>query len=181
MIKRFATLWLLVVCFCIATAMVSAQQVASPSPSAGKHATDIILARRVLMAQIGRNMDALLRMTEPGGTFDPADAGEHADTISAMLAVFPYLFPPDSNIWSKELEEAEPATVTLAKPELWQKFDAFYDSAQAAAEVALKAAYSKNEAEFRSRYALLQPQCDGCHAAFRRQEAEYVIPIPPKQ
>jgi cytochrome c556 len=156
-------------------------QNASPLENASaKHATEIILARRVLMTQIGRNMDALLRMTEPGGKFDATDAGEHADTISAMLSVFPYLFPPESNIWSKELEENEPATVSLAKPELWQNFDAFFERAQTAAQVALRAAYSKDEAEFRPRFAELQPQCDGCHAAFRRDEAAYVIPIPPK-
>jgi hypothetical protein len=35
------------------------------------------------------------------GKFIAAEAGEHADTISAMLAVFPYLFPPETNNWSK--------------------------------------------------------------------------------
>jgi cytochrome c556 len=181
MMRRLVGLSMVIACLCTPVAFTAAQ-----NPSQGgfipgpQHAIDIIMARRVLMAEIGRNMDSLLGLTEPGGKFDATDAGEHADTIATMLAVFPYLFPPGSYIYSKELEAKDPATMTLAKPEVWQNFEAFFKAAQEAADVALKAAYSKNEAEFRLRYALIQPQCDSCHAAFRQTEAEYVIPIPPK-
>src|SRR5689334_24221223 len=86
---RFSLVFSLLVLVCAPVDLSLAPLAAQPRID-DKRAADIILARRVLMAQIGRNMDALIGLTEPGSTFVAAEAGEHADTISAMLAVFPY-------------------------------------------------------------------------------------------
>ena len=56
------------------------------SPTMGEtHPADVVLARRVLMTGIGRNMDEITGMIEDGGAFSLNEAREHADLISTML------------------------------------------------------------------------------------------------
>jgi len=142
-------------------------------------AIDVITARRVMMSAIGRNMDELNAMAQPGTDLEPAEAGEHADNIATMLGVFPHLFPADSNIWSKQADAENPAQVSLALPFLWENFDDFYAEGKDAAATAFAVTTSSNIEEFRQRVTQLQAACDSCHAQFRREEAPYVIPIPP--
>jgi len=154
--------------------------IAQGAEQEGARAMDIIGSRRVLMTMIGRNMDEINAMLEVGGKLDGREAGEHADTIAAMLSVFPHLFPPGTNIWSEKLQGEDPARVTLALPNVWNNYDQFYHQAQLSADIALKAAYSKNAQEFRTRAGELQAACDSCHAQFRREQQPKFVPIPPK-
>jgi cytochrome c556 len=155
---------------------------AGPAVGAGPAAdrvTDVILARRNLMAAIGRNMDGITGMVEPGGKLDPADAAEHADEIAVMLMAFPHLFPPGSERWSAELEKRDPANISEAAPAVWKESAAFRAMAKTASQQATDASRSPDAAQFRIRAAALEATCAACHAHFRREEKPYVIPIPP--
>ena len=140
---------------------------------------DIVMARRNLMAAIGRNMDGITGMVEPGGKVDPVDASEHADEIAVLLLAFPYLFPEGSNNYSKAANERDPAHITQASPAVWAQPAAFESMAKAASQQATDASRSHDEAQFRVRAAALEATCAACHAQFRREEKPYSIPIAP--
>lgn len=169
--------------FLATTAVVLA---AGPAPDAGPGGTaaanatrDLVIARRNLMAAVGRNMDGITGMVEPGGKVDPADAAEHADEIAVMLMAFPHLFPAGSNNWSRRREREDPAGVTEAAPRVWKDAARFRALAMAASRLATDASRAHDEAQFRVRAAALQLACDGCHARYRREEKPYEIPIGP--
>src|SRR6202043_2039377 len=82
---------------------------------------DTIFARKILMGAIDMNMDEIETMLAPGGKFEPAEAVEHSDTISIMLMSFPHLFPPSTNQWQPSADR-DPATDTVASPDLWRNF-----------------------------------------------------------
>jgi hypothetical protein len=87
------------------------------SPTMGEtRPAEVVLARRVLMAGIGRNMDEITGMIEDAASFDLGEAREHADVISTMLLAFPHLFPVETDTWSDQLAEDDPAHVSLALP-----------------------------------------------------------------
>ena len=144
----------------------------------GGQAADAILARRVLMAEINRNMDEILTMMDEGQTFEPRHAFELSYAISAMMLAVPHLFKPGTDIWSEKLQADDPARVSLALPSVWREFPDFYARAQAAAELALATSRSESEADFRNRALALQRACDDCHAKFRRPDEGGEIPIP---
>jgi len=74
------------------------------SPTMGEtHPAEVVLARRVLMAGIGRNMDEITGMIEDAAAFNLGEAREHADVISTMLLAFPHLFPIETDTWSDRL------------------------------------------------------------------------------
>jgi cytochrome c556 len=152
---------------------------AEPSATAASSHRDVVIARRNLMAAIGRNMDGITGMVEPGGKIDPADAAEHADEIAVMLMAFPHLFPPGSDNWSATNERDDPAGVTEAAPTVWREMTPFTASAQAASRIATAASRSANADQFRLRAQALQSACDSCHARYRREEKPYIIPIAP--
>jgi cytochrome c556 len=130
---------------------------------------DTIFARKILMGAIDMNMDEIETMLAPGGKLDLADAREHADTISVMLATFPHLFPPSTNQW-KPNADRDPATDTYAAPELWVSFANFYASTAEASKIALDAARAKRAEEFRPLIARLRAACNGCHAACQKTD-----------
>ena len=149
-------------------------------PAEGQQA-DIVFARRNLMAAIGRNMDGITGMTEPGGKLDPTDATEHADEIAVMLLAFAHLFPPGTDNWSAQRERNDPAGVSEASPAVWRESATFRAMAQAASRLATDASRAPDEAQFRVRAAALEASCVACHARFRREEKPYRMPIaPPK-
>jgi cytochrome c556 len=156
----------------------TAPAVASGAKAAPK-VVDIVMARRNVMAAIGRNMDGITGMVEPGGKLEPADASEHADEIAVLLLAFPYLFPEGSNNYSKAANERDPAHITQASPAVWAQPAAFESMAKAASQQATDASRSHDEAQFRVRAAALEATCAACHAQFRREEQPYSIPIAP--
>jgi cytochrome c556 len=139
------------------------------SPTMGEtHPADVVLARRVLMTGIGRNMDEITGMIEDGGAFNLSEAREHADLISTMLLAFPHLFPIETNTWSKELAEADPAHVSLALPTVWQNYADFVARAQQASQIALDASFAATAEQFKTLANGLQKACDSCHQVYRR-------------
>ncbi|HET8748931.1 MAG TPA: cytochrome c [Ramlibacter sp.] len=140
---------------------------------------EIVLARRNLMAAVGRHMDEIDAMLEPGRQLDPHEASEHADEIAVLLMAFPHLFPAGSNNWSKALEQAEPALVTRAAPAAWKQRRAFEAQARSASQLATDASRAPDADAFRRRAQALEATCEACHQQFRREEKPYSIPIPP--
>jgi cytochrome c556 len=139
------------------------------SPTMGEtHPAEVVLARRVLMAGIGRNMDEITGMIEDAAAFNLGEAREHADVISTMLLAFPHLFPIETDTWSDRLAEDDPAHVSLALPTVWQNYDDFVARAQQASQIALDASFAATAAQFKAVANGLQQACDSCHQAYRR-------------
>jgi cytochrome c556 len=153
---------LMAICL-LGTSAAFAQDQKAPPPK------DTIFARKILMNAIDMNMDEVETMLAPGGKLDLADAREHADTISVMLAAFPHLFPPSTNQWQPNADR-DPATDTYAAPEVWNSFANFYSSAGEAAKIALDAARARRGEEFRPLIAQLRAACSGCHAAYQKTD-----------
>jgi cytochrome c556 len=139
------------------------------SPTMGEtHPAEVVLARRVLMAGIGRNMDEITGMIEDAAAFNLGEAREHADVISTMLLAFPHLFPVETDTWSDKLAEDDPAHVSLALPTVWQNYDDFVARAQQASQIALDASFAATAEQFKALAKGLQQACDSCHQAYRR-------------
>jgi len=139
------------------------------SPTMGEtHPAEVVLARRVLMAGIGRNMDEITGMIEDAAAFNLGEAREHADVISTMLLAFPHLFPIETDTWSDRLAEDDPAHVSLALPTVWRNYHDFVARAQQASQIALDASFAATAAQFKAVAKGLQQACDSCHQAFRR-------------
>jgi cytochrome c556 len=139
------------------------------SPTMGEtHPAEVVLARRVLMAGIGRNMDEITGMIEDAAAFNLGEAREQADVISTMLLAFPHLFPVETDTWSEKLAEDDPAHVSLALPTVWQNYDDFVARAQQASQIALDASFAATAEQFKALAKGLQQACDSCHQAYRR-------------
>ena|SRR5437879_1597628 len=130
---------------------------------------DTIFARKILMGAIDMNMDEIETMLAPGGKFEPAEAVEHSDTISIMLMSFPHLFPPSTNQWQPNADR-DPATDTVASPDLWRNFSDYYQRAQTASKLALDATRAKSGNEFKGLIGQLRAACNSCHAAYMKSE-----------
>jgi cytochrome c556 len=166
----FARVMILTIGICLAgAARLDGAPANDRSPTMGEtHPADVVLARRVLMTGIGRNMDEIMGMLEDGGTFSLNDAREHADLISTMLLAFPHLFPVETNGWSKTLAEDDPAHVSLALPTVWENYGDFVARAQQASQTALDASFAATAEQFKTLAADLQRACDSCHQTYRR-------------
>ncbi len=129
MFRRVAAL---TIGICLSAAVQHAGALAgNRSPTMGEtHPAEVVLARRVLMTGIGRNMDEITGMIEDAAAFKLAEAREHADLISTMLLAFPHLFPVETDTWSDKLAEDDPAHVSLALSTVWQNYDDFVARAQ---------------------------------------------------
>jgi cytochrome c556 len=139
------------------------------SPTMGEtHPADVVLARRILMAGIGREMDEITGMIEDAATFNLGEAREHADVISTMLLAFPHLFPVETDNWTEKLAEDDPAHVSLALRTVWQNYDDFVARAQQASQTALDASFATTAEQFKALAKGLQQACDSCHQAYRR-------------
>src|SRR5262249_54182781 len=123
---------------------------------------DVILARKTLMNSINDGMDRIGEMTALHA-FDSRKAGLYAADIAAMLMAFPHLFPPASNQW-KESGDFDPATDTIASPDIWTSFADFYRRAAAAANTASELSRADREDEVRRLHRALWVACDTCHA-----------------
>jgi cytochrome c556 len=127
---------------------------------------DVILARKTLMSVIARNMYPLDEMVYTG-KINLQRGRAAADSISAMLQAFPFLFPRSTNTWTPGAP-GDPAHSTFADPHIWDEFDFFYKEVQAASKYALDASRAENETEFRKSVTQLRQTCDTCHASFQK-------------
>src|SRR5712691_2503135 len=98
---------LLAVFLCAADGAALAQDQGAAIPK------DAIFARKILMDAISRNMDEMEAMASSGKAIDLAEGHEHADMISVMLMVFPYLFLPSTNQWKPNVDR-DPGRDTYA-------------------------------------------------------------------
>jgi cytochrome c556 len=150
----------------LAAAVVGTSVTALGQDQSSASAKDIIFARKTLMATIANNMYPLDQMRETG-KYDLPKAQANADSISAMLMAFPYLFPATTNTWTDKAPR-DPVVDTFASPTVWEAYTAFYKEAQAAAKIAFEASHAQNEVELRTKVRELRLACDTCHAAYQK-------------
>src|SRR5258708_34135509 len=87
------------------------------SPTMGEtHPAEVVLARRVLMAGIGPNMDEITGMIEDAAAFNLGEALEHADVISTILLAFPHMFPGATDTCADQAAEDQPPHASPAPP-----------------------------------------------------------------
>jgi len=153
---------------CLAVALIGASSAAlsqDPNPSSPK---DMIFARKSLMSAIGTNMYPIDEMLETG-KIDLVAAHVNLESISAMLMAFPHLFPPSTNLWKPNVVR-DPATDTLADPDIWESRSFFYRDAMAASKYAFDASRAQNVADFRKSARDLRLTCDGCHSTYQKKD-----------
>jgi cytochrome c556 len=154
----------------VALGLVAAASVASGQDQSAATPKDAIFARKVLMNQVGMNMDELETMTGSAKPIDMADAREHADNISVLLLLFPHVFPPGTNQWKAGAVGRDPAIDTYASPDVWTNFADFYKRSADASNAAFKASRAGTEGELRGEVAQLRQACDTCHAKYQKTE-----------
>jgi cytochrome c556 len=150
---------------CVVAGIMGTGAALAQDPSALAPA-DVISARKTLMNAIARNMYTLDEMVYTG-KFNLPRGRNNADSISAMLQAFPFLFPPSTNTWVANAPR-DPAADTFTDPKLWSEYGFFYKEAQAAAKYAYNASRAETEAEFRKSVTELRLTCDTCHATFQK-------------
>jgi len=151
----------------IAACFLAAGFAASGQDQGASTAKDVILARKTLMNSIMEKMDKITNMVSEG-KIDVASSREHADDISVMLMAFPHLFPPDSNQW-KENVDLDPATDTIASPDIWTNFADFYRRSAAAANTAYEMSRADKEDEVKRLNRALGIACDTCHSLYLKE------------
>jgi cytochrome c556 len=152
---------------CVAAFPVVASFAASSQNQSAATARDAILARKSLMNSIMDKMDRIANMVSRG-TIEMGAAREHADDISVMLSAFPHLFPESSNQW-KEDSDLDPATDTIASPDIWTDFAEFYRRSAVAANTAFELSRAENADEVKRLYRALGVACDTCHALYLKE------------
>ena len=157
-------------CITVAVAaivLLATSLVAKAQDQSAASVKDVILARKTLMNSINDSMDRIGEMTALQA-FDSRKAGRYAADIAAMLTAFPHLFPPASNQW-KENADFDPATDTIASPDIWTSFADFYRRAAAAAKTASELSRADREDEIRRLHRALWVTCDTCHALYLKE------------
>ena len=144
----------------------------TPAPAIGQDdsagtAKDVILARKTLMNSIMDKMDWITEMISQG-TIDLDKVHALADDIAVMLTAFPHLFPPNSNQW-KENADIDPATDTVASPDIWIDFADFYRRSAAAAKTADDLRRADSEDEVKRLNRALGVACDTCHSLYLKE------------
>lgn len=172
----FASVARIFACFALGLALAGTGRASRAQDQSAD--TDTIFARKILMATIDLNMDALEEMVRSGKPIDFDEAHEHADTISVMLMAFPHLFPPSTNQWRPNVDR-DPGRDTSASPELWNEFADFYRQAAAASQLAFVASHASAEPDFKETMADLRTACNSCHARFLKVDKGWVDPFAP--
>jgi cytochrome c556 len=131
--------------------------------------SDTIYARKTVMDTISEKMDALEAASASDRTIELGEAHEFADVISVLLMAFPHMFPAETNLWKPGIDK-DPAFDTYAAPEVWTRFADFYNRAGAASKIAYNASRATGEAKFKAAVVELRGACDGCHAAYQKND-----------
>ncbi|MBF9033188.1 cytochrome c [Rhodobacterales bacterium HKCCE2091] len=127
---------------------------------------DATIARRLLMNAIGANNDAIHDMLDGVIENDPYVLEGRLAAISAMMRAFPGLYRAEPNPYSEDAAEADPFTVSLALPSVWEDFEGFEALALDAWQTALDASIAPRD-EVLELVEVLESQCESCHAAYR--------------
>ncbi len=128
-----------------------------------KHAGDVVLARQLLMTEVEANMMAIDFALGGRETFLKT-LRDNAYTISSLLSAFTHLFPPQTKPGAPLANDWP--TPTAASIKIWEDFEAFYETTQAAANIALDASKAANMDAFKTAGAKLRAACDSCHARY---------------
>jgi cytochrome c556 len=144
--------------------LLAASFVAGAQDQGAAPAEDVIFARKALKDAVCDRMASIERMIALG-RIDLDDVHAQADAISVMLLAFPHLFPAGSNLWKPDTDQ-DPATATLASPDLWVAFPDFYRQAAAAAKTAFELSRADKIDEAKTRARELRIACDACHALY---------------
>jgi cytochrome c556 len=130
-------------------------------------AKDVIVARKTLMNSVMDKMDKIGNMISQR-RIEMQASRENADDISVMLMALPHLFPPESNQW-KENAGGDPATETVAAPEIWADFADFYRRSAIAANTAYELSRADSEDDVKRLYRALGVACDTCHSLYLKE------------
>ncbi len=122
-----------------------------------KNPDDSIAVRMYLMENVGANAEQLKAKLDAGQITDVA---LNAEAIALHANQIPNLFPPGSTSDSSR-----------AKPEIWQQWDDFVQSAHslrdAAEELGHAASQDRGE-EAKAKLRAVFGSCKGCHDGFRK-------------
>jgi cytochrome c556 len=140
---------------------------AAGAAKAGDVDKDVILARKTLMNSV---MDAKDRIDASVAqqAFDLRTVNRAADAIAVLMGAFPHLFPQGSNQW-KENVDLDPATDTIASPDIWVSYGDFYRRAAATATTAYELSRAETADEVRRLNRALGNACDTCHAMYLKE------------
>lgn len=130
---------------------------------------DVVQARQFLMDAIDEQIGPL-DLAAAGKASDLDSLKSRAYLINTLIAAFPHLFPPGT----RPADIPESGIQTSATPAVWDRFDAFYELSQAAAEAAYEASQASDEASLRTHASALRKACDTCHAEFMAAPASPV-------
>ena len=137
---------------------------------------DSIQARRILMTTAGQLNDQVHDIIDGPGEAEEAAARMRLANISVYLLALPEMFPEGSYIYSKELEEKDPAAVTTALPALWENWNDFYSRSLMAAETAYRAGRASTWEELVELTNDLEGQCESCHNEYRQNPEPLPFP-----
>lgn len=123
-------------------------------------AQDIAAEREPTMKKVSGAFATVNKMNRGQAPYDGAAAAEAFTTIAASTKHFATLFPADGKAAGRAL------------PSIWEKkadFDARLVKLETTATAAAAEA-SKGEAEFKTAFATIGPQCGSCHEIYRGKE-----------
>jgi cytochrome c556 len=152
----------------VCAALLATSLVAIAQNQGAATAADVIFARKALKDDICDKMANIERMIARGRV-ELDDVHAQADAIAVMLMAFPHLFPPGSNQWKPDTDQ-DPATATLASPDLWTTFPDFYRQADAAAKTAFELSRAGKIDDAKTRARELRIACDACHALYLEEQ-----------
>jgi cytochrome c556 len=141
---------------------------APAEPAAAIDPLETIEARRLLMAEIGRQMMPI-DLYAAGTRADPAALRAAAVAIESLLPAVPHLFPRSTNLFDPSTREPP----TTALPAVWQRFAAFQAMNANAERAAAALAAADGEEALKEAALSLRATCDACHQAFTQP---YVAP-----
>jgi cytochrome c556 len=151
----------------LAAGFLALSLVAMAQDQSAATAKDVIFARKTLMNSINDDMDRIGEMISQQ-RFNLDAARRHANDISVMLLAFPHLFPPSSNRW-KENADFDPATDTIASPDIWTNTADFQRRAAGAAKTAHEMSRADSQDEVKRLHRALWIACDTCHALYLKE------------
>lgn len=123
-------------------------------------AQDLVAEREPTMKKVGGAFAVVNKMNRGQAPFDGAAAAQAFTTIAANAKHFSTLYPADGKAAGRSLAS------------IWEKkadFDALVAKLETTATAAAAEA-SKGEAEFKTAFATIGPQCGACHETYRGEK-----------
>jgi cytochrome c556 len=138
--------------------------VATPAdPTATIDPLETIEARRLLMAEVGRQMTPIDLYTI-GTPANPEALRASATAIESLLPSLPHLFPQGTNLFDASAHEPP----TTALPAVWENFAGFQAMTANAEHAAAALVTADGEDQIKAAAQNLRAACDACHQAFMK-------------